>query len=66
MTREEFKCAVCGQTNVGHVLFFCDRTEGGPWCRDHLMEVTGCTDQAHGEGCLTQVFTATEEKDHDT
>lgn len=50
------KCVVCGLENKDHVLYLCDRTQGGPWCRDHFMEATGCTEESHGEGCITAVF----------
>lgn len=57
---EEFKCVVCGVSNRTHIMCFCDRTAGGPWCADHFHAATNCTPETHGEGCSTQCFTSRE------
>lgn len=49
-------CVVCGTSGATHVMLYCDEHEGGPWCAEHFVEATGCTEEAHGEGCATAVY----------
>ncbi len=49
------KCLKCGRAiNEG---FMCDRQEkDGMYCEADFNEATGCSEETHGEGCLTMVF----------
>jgi hypothetical protein len=58
MTNEEEKneCIVCGASGKTYAMHFCDQNADGPWCAEHFIAATGCTEEAHGEGCLTLVY----------
>ncbi|HVQ43863.1 MAG TPA: hypothetical protein VMT30_02765 [Candidatus Saccharimonadia bacterium] len=53
---QESKCVVCAAPGKTNVLYYCDEVDGGPWCIDHFVKATNCTDETHGEGCITSVF----------
>lgn len=46
-------CIACGKP--ANPIFMCDEQTEGEFCGDCFEKATGCTDEAHGEGCATIV-----------
>lgn len=53
-------CTACGKE--ANPVFMCDEQTEGEYCADCFEKETGCTDEAHGEGCCTLVSYDEEEQ----